>query len=283
MLVVFSDLDGTLLDRHSYSFEAARPALDLLRTLAVPLVMCTSKTRAEVEAWRVRLDNGHPFIVENGAALYVPRDYFACQFDPAVLRGEYAVIEIGRRYPEIVGILQAASRESGCRVRGFHAMSVEEISSACGLPVDQAVLAKRREYDEPFEILDGDPQPLLQAIDKHKGRWSRGGRFYHVHGNNDKAHCVNLLTHYYERSFQQPIVTVGLGDGLNDAGFLNSVNIPIILASPHTPELRALVPRAWVLELGGPVGWNTAIIKILKDQLSAPPQSGIQMAGGPEG
>lgn len=269
MVIVFSDLDGTLLDLHSYSFEGARPALDLLRTLAVPLVLCTSKTRAEVETWRARLDNGHPFIVENGAALYVPRDYFAKQFDPVVVRGEYAVIEIGRRYTDILEILRAASRETGCRVRGFHAMSVGEISTACALPIDQSALAKKREYDEPFEILEGDQRLLLQAIEKCGGRWTRGGRFHHVHGNNDKAHCVRLLTHYYERNSRQPVVTVGLGDSLNDAGFLNSVNIPVILASPDTQELRVLVPKARVVVPGGPEGWNSIILQILKDELTS--------------
>ena len=35
-LVLFSDLDGTLLDHESYSFDAARPALDRLRREDVP-------------------------------------------------------------------------------------------------------------------------------------------------------------------------------------------------------------------------------------------------------
>lgn len=48
-MVVFSDLDGALLDHETYEFDAARPALDRLRRDGVPLVLCTSKTRAEVE------------------------------------------------------------------------------------------------------------------------------------------------------------------------------------------------------------------------------------------
>ena len=47
-LLVFSDLDGTLLDHATYSFEPARPALDRLRNLGIPLILTTSKTAAEV-------------------------------------------------------------------------------------------------------------------------------------------------------------------------------------------------------------------------------------------
>jgi mannosyl-3-phosphoglycerate phosphatase len=38
MMLVFKDLDGTLLDRETYSFQAAKPALERLRQLDVPLV-----------------------------------------------------------------------------------------------------------------------------------------------------------------------------------------------------------------------------------------------------
>ena len=50
--VVFSDLDGSLLDRRTYSSDAARPALEALADTHVPLVFCTSQTRVEVEHHR---------------------------------------------------------------------------------------------------------------------------------------------------------------------------------------------------------------------------------------
>src|SRR2546423_300740 len=70
--VVFTDLDGTLLDAETYRYDAARQGLDRLREHAIPLIICTSKTRAEVEPLRNELGNTDPFIVENGGALYVP-------------------------------------------------------------------------------------------------------------------------------------------------------------------------------------------------------------------
>jgi predicted mannosyl-3-phosphoglycerate phosphatase (HAD superfamily) len=52
MIVIFTDLDGTLLDDSSYSFEPAHEALAEVRIRKIPLILCTSKTRAEKEAWR---------------------------------------------------------------------------------------------------------------------------------------------------------------------------------------------------------------------------------------
>src|SRR6185295_12866478 len=76
MKVVVTDLDGTLLDQDTYDWEPARSALERLRALGIPLVFCTTKTRAEVEHWRTITGNAHPFIVENGGAMYIPLGYF---------------------------------------------------------------------------------------------------------------------------------------------------------------------------------------------------------------
>ncbi len=264
MLVIYTDLDGTLLDHATYSWRAARSSLDALRDRKVPLVFCTSKTRAETEHWRTQIRTEHPFIVENGGALFVPRKYFPFSMQWRRHREEYAVAEVGCPYNELVEVLRVVSAESGCRVRGFHDMSVKEIAERCGMSPELAELAKQREYDEPFEILDPPCTRLLQGIENHGKRWTCGGRFYHILGANDKAHCVRRLTRYYKRAFGK-VMTVGIGDGLNDAAFLRAADIPIVIKSPSSHKLRSLVTRARVTEHPGPEGWNRAVLAILQD------------------
>jgi len=261
MQVIFTDLDGTLLDR-AYSYAAARPALALMRELDVPLVFCSSKTRAEIEYWRSRLNNRHPFIIENGGALYVPRDYFPFAIRAPVYRDGYAVFEFGDPYGELVGALRSASLESRCEVVGFHRLSASEISKRYGMSGQEAELAKRREYDEPFEILGSSGAALLAAIERRKKRWLQGGRLYHVLGVNDKAHCVNLLTHFYQRAVPH-VATMGLGDGPNDVGFLNSVNTPVLLRTAMAGKLVKAVKGARLTDLEGPEGWNEAVLSLL--------------------
>ncbi len=262
MLICVTDLDGTLLDEN-YSCEQARPALRELKDRRIPLIFCTSKTRAEVEAYRLQLDNTHPFIVENGGALYIPESHFPLPINSALHRDGYAVIEFGSPYPEIVQTLLECAEKSGCEVRGFYQMSAEEISERFNMTLSAAHLAKRREYDEPFEILSGDSARLLEEIGKRKRRWTRGGRFYHILGANDKGHCVILLRHFYERIYQS-VVVVGLGDGLNDAGFLNAVDIPLLLESEEIEALKKEVPGGRVCPRG-PRGWNSSVLDVLRD------------------
>ncbi len=265
MKVIFSDLDGTLLHPQSYSFEAAEPALSRLRRQNTPLVLCTSKTRAEVEMWQERLGISHPFIVENGGAVYIPAGYFPFAIEQASRRDGYDVIEFGTPYLELLLALREAAAETGCEVLGFHQMSLADISLRTSLPVHQAVLAKRREYDEPFEILGSGTHALLAAIERRGKRWTRGDRFYHITGGNDKAAAVEYLTKLYRRAFGS-VHTVGVGDGHNDARFLLAVDTPVIIRSRFAVALKLAVPHALVTDAPGPHGWSEALLPLLARQ-----------------
>jgi mannosyl-3-phosphoglycerate phosphatase len=264
-LVVFSDLDGTLLDHETYSFDAARPALDRLGRAGVPLVLCTSKTLAELKPLRAALDNDGPFVVENGGAVFIPDGYFSVDVDAANAEryGDMLVVPFGDRYEVLVAALARASRESGVRVRGFADMTDAEVAEATGLPLDRAHLARVRDFDEPFEILDRDrADALLAAIEREGKRWTAGGRFHHITGANDKAAAVRLLADLYRRQLGA-VTTVGLGDAPNDAAFLSEVDVPIVIASPHADAIAQRVPRATVTRASGPAGWNEAMLVLL--------------------
>ena len=75
-LVIYTDLDGSLLDHDSYSHAAADVLLAELETHGIPVIIASSKTRCEQIPLRNELGNRHPFIVENGAAVFIPAGYF---------------------------------------------------------------------------------------------------------------------------------------------------------------------------------------------------------------
>ncbi len=75
--LIFTDMDGTLLDHHTYSFEAAKPTLTSLAERNIPVIPTTSKTFVELLELRETIGLTGPFIVENGAAAYIPHGFFA--------------------------------------------------------------------------------------------------------------------------------------------------------------------------------------------------------------
>ncbi|MBI1897696.1 MAG: HAD hydrolase family protein, partial [Acidobacteria bacterium] len=239
------------------------PALELLRDRNIPLIFCTSKTRAEVEDWRDRLASGnHPFIVENGGGLYVPAGYFPFAIWFAKTRGDYELIQFGDPYEELVRTLAAAAAESGCTVRGFADMTAGELARVCNLPARQAELARQREYDEPFEVLSGDPRRLTAAIESRGKRCTRGGRFYHITGNNDKGMAVMILMRLYYQVHRE-VISIGLGDSLNDLELLSIVDVPVAVRSPDAAALGNALPNLRLAEEDGPGGWNRAVLEMV--------------------
>ena len=76
-LWIVSDVDGTLMD-HSYDLTPAKETIKYLQKLSIPVILCTSKTAAEVKVIRKDLNLSDPYIVENGAAIYGSVKFSSC-------------------------------------------------------------------------------------------------------------------------------------------------------------------------------------------------------------
>jgi mannosyl-3-phosphoglycerate phosphatase len=264
-LIVFSDLDQTLLDGRDYSHSKALPGLAVLEEQNIPLVLCTSKTRPEVEFHRSRLDNRHPFVVENGGAVHIPIDYFGFDFDYDRRTADCLVLELGLPYRVLVRALAELKRKTGLPLRGFSDMTVPEVASLCGLSLLQAAWAKRREFDEPFLI--PAPEAAAAVIDAADLSVTQGGRFFHL-AASDKGRAVSTLRALYERS-HPGAVSVGIGDAFNDLPLLEAVDIPVLVQdSAGGYDSRVVFPGLQYADGIGPAGWNAAIAGLVDDASS---------------
>lgn len=248
--VVVTDLDESLLDRDSYSWEAARPAIELLQARHVPIVFCTSKTRAETEHFARQIGVAGPMIVENGGGLFL----------------EGRKIVLGATYEEVLDGFAHVKQRTGGAVRGFSEMTPEEISGQTGLPLELARLARQREFDEPFYFLRNEHLLLpdvMHAAREAKLRLTRGGRFFHLHGDSDKGRALREL-----KASLGPARYIGLGDSEQDLHFLLEVDVPIAIQKAdgsYDPTLVANLPRLRRTAPPGPAGWARAIIDFFRN------------------
>ncbi len=267
-LVIFTDLDGTFLDRNTYSFEPAEPALRIIQQKGIPLILSSSKTRAEIEFYRRKLENSHPFISENGGAVFIPKDYFSFPFAYDRETDWFFALELGIFYPHVIEILESIKKETGIFIKGFSAMTEKEISSLCRLDIKEAELAKKREYDEPFIIEGGEKEvELVKEKIKEKGlNYVWGGKFHHLLGKNDKGRAVEILKKLYENEFFS-IATVGIGDSPNDLPMLLAVDHPIFLGENgglYAETLRS-IQNLITTNGTGPEAWNQAILNKINE------------------
>lgn len=267
-LVVFTDLDGSLLDPVTYSYEKALPSIEYLGQRGIPIVFCSAKTRAEQEEYRKELGIYHPFIVENGGAIFISEGYFPFSFGYHKAQGAYQIIELGKPYHEVRQILGQVRAELGVNFRGFGDMSAEEVAADTGLDLESAQRAKEREYDETVK-LEGTPEEIgrvLSAVEKAGLNYAHGGSYYDVMGGNDKGRATTILIDLFHKKLGQ-VETVGIGDSLNDLPMLSAVDMPILVQKPGGWWEEVDLPGLSRVKGVGSEAWNQAI-KELIDSIS---------------
>jgi mannosyl-3-phosphoglycerate phosphatase len=265
--IIFTDLDGTLLDYSNYSFEKALPALELIRQRSIPLILCSSKTRAEIEYYREKLANSHPFVSENGGGIFIPREYFDFPLSaapyPIEEGADYSIIRLGALYSDLRKAVKELQQE-GFDVTGFGDMTAKEVASVTNLSVDEAVMAKERDFDEPL-IYKGPSHGLTRLFRSinQKGFNFTQGRFFHVLGASDKGMAVSILTDLYGMKYGD-IRTIALGDSPNDIPMLERVDLPVVVKKQdgiYDPQID--MPKLIKAEGVGPAGWNKAVSDLI--------------------
>ncbi len=259
-VVIFTDLDGSLLDYHTYSSELVAPVVARLKQAGVAIVFCSSKTRSEQEVYRRRLGIADPFIVEDGGAIFIKPDYFHFTYKYDRIIDGYQVIELGMPYDKIKQILERVRQQHKLNFTGFGDMDTAQVAAATGLDLALAELARKREYEETLILTGPDSETvlILKHIEAAGLRWTKGTRFYGVIGDNDKGMAAKILMKLFKQKLNG-IKTIGIGDSLNDLPMLTEVDFPVLVQKPggrwEEIDLPGLKRAAGV----GPEGWIMAV------------------------
>ena len=252
--LLFSDVDGTILDVETYRWEEALPGIECARKHGVPVIFNTSKTEQETRQLGEELGIHAPFSIENGGAVYVPPG----TFDDGEAEG---LIPFGAPYPVIRAALDGLS--ASFRFQGISDMSEEEVEAACGLPVGAMAAARERHFTEPLVWRD-EPERLdefAEQLRSHGLNLKRGDRFVHVMGTTDKRVALEHLVPRYRRQHPE-IVSVALGNGPNDLGMMDAADIAVVINNPGGRNIQC--PGARVPEGTGPAAWSRAVQTLLE-------------------
>ncbi|MEH6590788.1 MAG: HAD-IIB family hydrolase [Halioglobus sp.] len=265
--LVFTDLDGSLLDHDSYSFAPALPRLQQLEAAHIPVIFCSSKTRAEILTLRDATSNTHPFIVENGAAVFIPEDYFSEQPAQTCSRDGFWVYEFSQSRSRWLQILEGMEEEFNGEFTCFHRAGVEGVARMTGLALPEAALASARDYSEPVQWL-GSAESKAQFISRLQERGATvlaGGRFLGVGGDCDKGRALLWLRNVYQRNHPDSVLRdLAIGDSGNDVAMLEVGGSALLVRSP-VHDFPKLEREADVFRSSksGPDGWAEGVAEWL--------------------
>ncbi len=252
---VVSDVDGTLMD-HSYDLSPARETIKKLQKLSIPVILCTSKTAAEVRVIRNELNLTDPYIVENGAAIYGES-----------LKKVNGEIILGIKYEFLEEILKSISKEIDYKLIPLNNLTDQEATQLTGLKGNSLDLMRDRHWSMPFL----NPPSFLEekmkiCCKKFNVDIFKGNRMSHLLSiNSNKGKAINALKKY---SNIQNIQIIGLGDSPNDLPLLLNSNIRIVIPGLNGPNLSLLeqlkdLEFTLASEPNG-YGWKCEINKLIK-------------------
>jgi mannosyl-3-phosphoglycerate phosphatase family protein len=273
--LIATDLDGSLLDHDDYSCEPAKPLLQLLEEMRIPVVFASSKTRAEMLELRAELGNEHPFIVENGAAVLIPQHYFLRTPADVELRDGFWVHELAPPRSHWQPPLDRLRRRFPGVFVDFASAGVEGIAEMTGLPRAKAALANEREYSEPVQWCGSEAQltEFLAALAVEGAKVLKGGRFYSVAGDCDKGRALLWLRQQYRLAADASTVyDLAIGDGGNDVPMLEVAHQALQIPA-HDRPLPALERQSGVIvgQGYGPGAWAWGVQEWLRG-LYQPPE-----------
>lgn len=247
-LVVFSDLDGTLLDHTTYDFTPALEGIHLLKKHSIPLILVSSKTALEMAYWQDQLGLNDPYIAENGSIIVLP--------------GEKKRVFLGKPLQELKTIFHHFAEGLPLILLLDHPARFQKET---GLKEPLLSMALKREGSLPFLIEGGEEDKVLEAFLKDLPEdlvIRKGGRLYHLMGNTHKGRGVNWIQKHYLASSTK---TIAFGDAENDWDLLKAVDYAYLVEKPSGGwrPMPGPIPSLRQISGIGPIGFTHGIKELL--------------------
>lgn len=258
--LLFTDLDGTLIDFVDYSFKQSQDAIELVKLTGIPIIFCSSKTRVEQKFYLDSLRIKDPFIVENGSAIFVPNGYFNFEFDCTQSIDGFQMIKLGKPRSFILDVIKKLRQELEFEVYGYADLKIEEIMQLTKLTKDFAKRASQRDFSETLLRIEDDPvkfEHFKEALKGYELECVSGGKFHTVMGlNSDKGHATTKLTKLFEQHFNDHLITYGIGDSANDLPLLKVVDRAFLVQKPPGKWSNLDFDGLERVDKIGSLGWN---------------------------
>jgi mannosyl-3-phosphoglycerate phosphatase family protein len=260
--IIFTDIDGTILDNTGEYGETPELISSLIKN-SIPVILCSAKTLAEQNRVRKQIGLTDPFIVENGGAIVIGKEYFdlsqIMKDYPVKERDGNYIIELGKPATKIREILDEIRKNFNISFRGVADVSIQELSSITRLSTEKAKEMAHREYGETIlQIEKSDLDRLTRIARERNLSLIHGGRFFDVTMGNDKGKAVEVLVDLFKKKYDYNVTFFGVGDSENDASMLERMDHPLLVQKYDGSWSNIRVNRIIKVPGIGPKGWALA-------------------------
>jgi predicted mannosyl-3-phosphoglycerate phosphatase (HAD superfamily) len=242
----------------------------------IPAVWLTSRSRLQFDEPRRKLGHTHPFIAEDGCAVYLPEDYFHLRPESVAAReqkastmrlGRFTCIPVAEVLPAAAEALETLFEDTGVRVVTLRSLSPRELVQNTNLPQREAELSRQRDFDATFffaGVSDEDVERFLTEGRKRKLQFRQHGVLWSIAIGASVQRCIHELSKLYDRALRYHAHPVAIATEDQAPGLFPFCERTILLTestegnSPNQSE----TPRALRLSLRAPDTWERVFAAI---------------------
>ena len=258
-LIIFTDLDGSLLHRDNFKFDQIKDFIKSLIDKGIIIIPNTSKTEKEVEEFISELGSDLPFISENGSSIH-GLNLINTNFPNKIV--------LSRDKQELIEIFNSKVPENlKAKCKFISRMNSEQQTTIFGLQDNHLKNALNRKYTIPF-LFEGDKtekNKLLKILRSSSLTMQEGGRVLNLGDNTDKVKSMNQVLKIYKK-VESKIKVIAVGDNFNDLDMLRNCDIPCLVFNDQFKQDQINIDNLIVSNKPSPEGWadviKTALVKL---------------------
>ena len=259
-VLIFSDLDGTLLNRDTFSFDEIKNYILYLISNDISLIPNSSKTKEEINEFNKKLGEDLPYIVENGAAI----------FDLHLINSNFPEeIVLSREVEEILTIFnEKIPKNLVSKLKFLHNLDLSDQMKILGLSKEKIRNALKRKYSIPL-LFNGNisEKREIKNLVKSAGlTLQEGGRVINLCDNVSKSTAMKKVVKLFNKISNDKLTTIAVGDNFNDLEMLKNSDIPCLVFNDKFTLETININNCLVSKKSAPEGWEE-IVKLALDKI----------------
>ena len=255
-IIIFTDLDGSLLHRDTFKFDPIKDYLKSLLNNGIIIIPNSSKTEKEIEKFNEELGVNLPYIAENGSSIH-GLNLITSNFPDKLI--------LSREKEEIFKIFENKVPEKlKEKCLEVSKMSKKEQENILGQKDERLKDALKRKYTLPF-LFKGDKiekNKLSKILSSSSLTLQEGGRVINLCDNINKVKSMNKVIKILRKT-EDKIKSIAVGDNYNDLDMLKSCDIPCLVFNDKFKLDQINIDDLIFSNKPSPEGWADVIKKAL--------------------
>ena len=261
-VLIFTDLDGSLLHRDTFKFDEIKDYLMELISKGIYIIPNTSKTEKEILDFNSELGLSLPYISENGASIN-GLDLLNSELPKELI--------LSREKDDILNIFKnivPLNLQNKCNL--LSEMNKINQSLIFGLEDKKLEMALDRKYTIPLIFKGSKNEKIeLSKIIKNEGLYfQEGGRVINLTDRTNKAKALQVFVRFYKK-YQKNVKTIAVGDNFNDLNMLKTSDFPCLVFNDQFTLDEIPIKNLIISNKPSPEGWadviKMALVKINKN------------------